>query len=219
MSTAVTNSAFTAPHAALSVTVDVTEAMRLRARLVALPDFAGLPVSPLLLVAKALLVAIRRHPMINSSWDEPAQEIVMHPAVNLGVAVATPRGLVVPNVKDAGSLPLSGLARALRELIAAAREGRTTPAAMVGGTVTMTNVGVFGVDGGTAILNPGEAVILALGRVRQVPWVVDGSLAVRDAVQLTVSFDHRIVDGRLAGEFLSDVGAMLTEPTLLTAWS
>jgi pyruvate dehydrogenase E2 component (dihydrolipoamide acetyltransferase) len=176
-------------------------------------------VSPLLLVAKALLVAIRRHPMINSSWDEPAQEIVMHPAVNLGVAVATPRGLVVPNVKDAGSLPLSGLARALRELIAAAREGRTTPAAMVGGTVTMTNVGVFGVDGGTAILNPGEAVILALGRVRQVPWVVDGSLAVRDAVQLTVSFDHRIVDGRLAGEFLSDVGAMLTEPTLLTAWS
>ena len=139
--------------------------------------------------------------------------------MNLGIAVATPRGLVVPNVKDAGALPLARLARALRDLTAAAREGRTTPAEMVGGTITLTNVGVFGVDGGAPILNPGEAAILAMGQVRQMPWVVDGALAVRDVVQLTVAFDHRIVDGRLAGEFLADVGALLTEPALLTVWS
>ncbi|MGZ4618816.1 MAG: dihydrolipoamide acetyltransferase family protein [Frankiaceae bacterium] len=219
MSMAVTTSAFTAPHASVCLAVDVTASMRLRERLAGLSDFAGLPVSPLLLVAKALLVAARRHPLINSSWDEAAQEIVIHPAVNLGIAVATARGLVVPNVKDAGALPLAGLARALGDLTDAAREGRTTPAAMTGGTITITNVGVFGVDGGTPILNPGEAAILALGRVRQMPWVVDGGLAVRDVVQLTLAFDHRIVDGRLAGEFLADVSAMLTEPAMLTAWS
>ncbi len=219
MSMAVTTSAFTAPHASVCLAVDVTASMRLRERLAGLSDFAGLPVSPLLLVAKALLVAARRHPLINSSWDEAAQEIVVHPAVNLGIAVATARGLVVPNVKDAGALPLAGLARALGDLTDAAREGRTTPAAMTGGTITITNVGVFGVDGGTPILNPGEAAILALGQVRQMPWVVDGGLAVRDVVQLTLAFDHRIVDGRLAGEFLADVSAMLTEPAMLTAWS
>ena len=219
MSMAVTTSAFTAPHASVCLAVDVTASMRLRERLAGLSDFAGLPVSPLLLVAKALLVAARRHPLINSSWDEAAQEIVVHPAVNLGIAVATVRGLVVPNVKDAGALPLAGLARALGDLTDAAREGRTTPAAMTGGTITITNVGVFGVDGGTPILNPGEAAILALGQVRQMPWVVDGGLAVRDVVQLTLAFDHRIVDGRLAGEFLADVSAMLTEPAMLTAWS
>ena len=219
MSMAVTTSAFTAPHASVCLAVDVTASMRLRERLAGLSDFAGLPVSPLLLVAKALLVAARRHPLINSSWDEAAQEIVIHPAVNLGIAVATARGLVVPNVKDAGALPLAGLARALGDLTDAAREGRTTPAAMTGGTITITNVGVFGVDGGMPILNPGEAAILALGQVRQMPWVVDGGLAVRDVVQLTLAFDHRIVDGRLAGEFLADVSAMLTEPAMLTAWS
>lgn len=219
MSMAVTTSAFTAPHASVCLAVNVTASMRLRERLAGLSDFAGLPVSPLLLVAKALLVAARRHPLINSSWDEAAQEIVIHPAVNLGIAVATARGLVVPNVKDAGALPLAGLARALGDLTDAAREGRTTPAAMTGGTITITNVGVFGVDGGTPILNPGEAAILALGQVRQMPWVVDGGLAVRDVVQLTLAFDHRIVDGRLAGEFLADVSAMLTEPAMLTAWS
>ena len=219
MSMAVTTSAFTAPHASVCLAVDVTASMRLRERLAGLSDFAGLPVSPLLLVAKALLVAARRHPLINSSWDEAAQEIVIHPAVNLGIAVATARGLIVPNVKDAGALPLAGLARALGDLTDAAREGRTTPAAMTGGTITITNVGVFGVDGGTPILNPGEAAILALGQVRQMPWVVDGGLAVRDVVQLTLAFDHRIVDGRLAGEFLADVSAMLTEPAMLTAWS
>ena len=141
MSMAVTTSAFTAPHASVCLAVDVTASMRLRERLAGLSDFAGLPVSPLLLVAKALLVAARRHPLINSSWDEAAQEIVIHPAVNLGIAVATARGLVVPNVKDAGALPLAGLARALGDLTDAAREGRTTPAAMTGGTITITNVG------------------------------------------------------------------------------
>ncbi|MGZ4665657.1 MAG: dihydrolipoamide acetyltransferase family protein [Frankiaceae bacterium] len=218
MATAMSTSAFTAPHASLSLAVDVTASVRLRERLAVLPDFAELPVSPLLLVARALAVAVPRHPLINSSWDQAAQEIVIHPAVNLGIAVASTRGLVVPNVKDAGALPLAGLARVLRDLTVAAREGRTTPTEMVGGTITLTNVGVFGVDGGAPILNPGEAAILAMGQVRQMPWVVDGALAVRDVVQLTVAFDHRIVDGRLAGEFLADVGALLTEPALLTVW-
>src|SRR3954452_23391197 len=162
-------SAFTAPHVTEFLTVDVTRMMKLRTRLAARPELVGLKVSPLLFVAKALLLAVRRHPMVNSSWDEAAQEIVVKDYVNLGIAAATPRGLVVPNIKDAGQLSLAELAGALAELTATAREGRTAPADMSGGTITITNVGVFGVDTGTPILNPGESAILAFGAVREMP--------------------------------------------------
>jgi len=199
--------------------VDVTPTMELRRRVAGLPEFAGVKVSPLLFVAKALLLAVRRHPMINSSWDEQAQEIVVKEYVNLGIAAATARGLLVPNIKDAARLSLRDLAVALNELTETARAGKTAPADMSGGTITITNVGVFGVDTGTPILNPGEAAILAFGTVRETPWVVDGQVAVRQVTQLSLSFDHRIVDGQLGSEFLADLAALLADPALGVAWS
>ena len=215
---AVSASAFTAPHVTEFLQVDVTAMMGAVERLRELPEFAGLRVSPLLLVAKALLVAVGRHPMINSSWDEGAQEIVVKHYVNLGIAAATGRGLIVPNIKDAQTLSLPGLAGALAQLTATAREGKAQPADLTGGTVTITNVGVFGIDAGTPILTPGEAAILAFGQVREMPWVHEGELAVRQVTTLSLSFDHRIVDGDLGSAVLRDIGAMLTDPVTMLAW-
>jgi pyruvate dehydrogenase E2 component (dihydrolipoamide acetyltransferase) len=209
-------SAFTAPHVTEFLTVDVTRMMKLRARLAARPELAGRKVSPQLFVARALLLAVRRHPMVNSSWDEAAQEIVVKDQVNLGIAAATPRGLVVPNIKDAGRLSLAELAGALTELTETARAGRTAPADMSGGTITITNVGVFGVDTGTPILNPGESAILAFGAIREMPWVHKGRIAKRQVTQLGLSFDHRVIVGEQGSRFLADVGALLSDPG--TAW-
>jgi 2-oxoisovalerate dehydrogenase E2 component (dihydrolipoyl transacylase) len=205
-------SAFTAPHVTEFLTVDVTRMMKLRQRLATRPELAGVKVSPLLFVAKAVLLAAGRHPMVNSSWDEAAQEIVVKDYVNLGIAAATPRGLVVPNIKDAGRLSLAELAGALGELTETARAGKTAPADMAGGTITITNVGVFGVDTGTPILNPGESAILAFGAVREMPWVHKGKVRPRQVTTLALSFDHRIIDGELGSRFLADVGALLHDP-------
>jgi pyruvate dehydrogenase E2 component (dihydrolipoamide acetyltransferase) len=212
-------SAFTAPHVTEFLTVDATATMAAAARIAELPEFAGARVSPLLFVARALLLAVARHPMINSSWDEAAQEIVVRHYVNLGIAVTTDRGLLVPNVKDAQALPLPTLAGALGELAATARAGRTSPADLASGTITITNVGVFGVDAGTPILMPGEAAILAFGQVRDAPWVHEGQLAVRKVTTLSLSFDHRIVDGDLGSAVLRDIGAMLEDPVRMLAWA
>jgi 2-oxoisovalerate dehydrogenase E2 component (dihydrolipoyl transacylase) len=212
-------SAFTAPHVTEFLQIDITETMTATARLRTLPEFADVKVSPLLLVARALIVAAARHPMINSSWDEAAQEIVVKHYVNLGIAAATDRGLVVPNVKDAHAMTLPELARALAQLAETARAGKSTPADMSHGTITITNVGIFGVDTGTPILSPGEAAILAFGQVKDTPWVVNGQLAVRKACTLALSFDHRLVDGDLGSAVLRDVGAMLTDPVTMLAWS
>ncbi|HEY2075024.1 MAG TPA: dihydrolipoamide acetyltransferase family protein [Streptosporangiaceae bacterium] len=216
---AVTLSAFTAPHVTEFLQIDISETMAATARLRTLPEFADLRVSPLLLVARALIVAAGRHPMINSSWDEAAQEIVVKHYVNLGIAAATDRGLVVPNVKDAHALTLPELASALARLAETARAGKATPADLSGGTISITNVGVFGVDTGTPILPAGEAAILAFGQVKDAPWVIDGQLAVRKVCTLALSFDHRLVDGDLGSAVLRDVGAMLTDPLRMLAWS
>ena len=212
-------SAFTAPHVTEFLQIDITETMAATARLRTLPEFAEVKVSPLLLVARALIVAAARHPMINASWDEAAQEIVVKHYVNLGIAAATDRGLVVPNVKDAHAMTLPELATALAQLAETARAGKSTPADMAHGTITITNVGIFGVDTGTPILSPGEAAILAFGQVKDAPWVVNGQLAVRKACTLALSFDHRLVDGDLGSAVLRDVGAMLTDPLTMLAWS
>jgi pyruvate dehydrogenase E2 component (dihydrolipoamide acetyltransferase) len=210
-------SAFTAPHVTEFLTVDVTRAVRALDRLRDVPDWRGVRVSPLLLAAKAVLLAIARHPMVNSSWQ--GEEIVVKEYVNLGIAAATDRGLIVPNVKDAGRLTLRELADALNALVATAKEGRTPPADMTGGTFTITNVGVFGVDTGTPILPPGEAAILAFGAIRETPWVHKGRIKVRQVTTLSLSFDHRIVDGELGSKFLRDIGAFLTDPeAALLAW-
>ncbi|OEU96169.1 dihydrolipoamide acetyltransferase family protein, partial [Streptomyces oceani] len=216
---AMVNSAFTAPHVTEFVTVDVTRTMRLVQDLKKDPDLSGLRVNPLLLVAKAFLVAIRRHPEVNATWDEENQEIVQKGYVNLGVAAATPRGLIVPNIKDAGTRTLPELAAELGELVSTAREGKTTPAAMQGGTVTITNVGVFGVDTGTPILNPGESAILAFGQVREQPWVHKGKVKPRQITTLGLSFDHRMVDGALGSQVLADVAAVLERPKRLMTWT
>jgi pyruvate dehydrogenase E2 component (dihydrolipoamide acetyltransferase) len=210
-------SAFTAPHVTEFVTVDVTEMMALRDRVAARGDFRDVKVSPLLFVAKAVLLAARRTPEINATWDEAAGEIVLKHYVNLGIAAATERGLIVPNIKDADQLSLRELAVAIGELTETARAGRTTPADMSGGSITITNVGVFGVDTGTPILNPGETGIVAFGAVRRMPWVVTGAdgaetIAPRWVTQLAVSFDHRVVDGQQGSQFLSDVATVLTDP-------
>jgi 2-oxoisovalerate dehydrogenase E2 component (dihydrolipoyl transacylase) len=216
---AMVGSAFTAPHVTEFLTLDMTPTMELRTRLQALPEFAGIKVTPLLFVAKALLLAVSRHPEINASWDDDAQEIVIKDYVHLGIAAATPRGLMVPNVKDADQLSLPELAQALQALTATAREGKTAPADLSGGTITITNVGVFGVDNGTPILNPGEAAILCFGAVRPTPWVHEGQIAVRQVTQLALSFDHRMVDGQLGSQFLADVGRVLSDPATALAWS
>lgn len=210
-------SAFSAPHVTEWVTVDVTRTVKLVRKLRELPDFADIKVSPLLVVARALLVAIARHPDVNASWDEDNQEIVIRDRINLGIAAATPRGLIVPNIKNAGAKSLTALASALTELVATARDGRTSPADMAGGTVTITNVGVFGVDGGTPILNPGEAAILAVGAIREQPWVHKGKVKPRQVATLSLSFDHRMVDGELGSRVLADVAEMLERPKLLFA--
>jgi pyruvate dehydrogenase E2 component (dihydrolipoamide acetyltransferase) len=215
---AMVGSAFTAPHVTEFVTVDVTRTMKLVEELKQDKEFTGLRVNPLLLIAKALLVAIRRNPDINASWDEANQEIVVKHYVNLGIAAATPRGLIVPNIKDAHAKTLPQLAESLGELVATAREGRTSPAAMQGGTVTITNVGVFGVDTGTPILNPGESAILAVGAIKLQPWVHKGKVKPRQVTTLALSFDHRLVDGELGSKVLADVAAVLEQPKRLITW-
>jgi 2-oxoisovalerate dehydrogenase E2 component (dihydrolipoyl transacylase) len=216
---AMVGSAFTAPHVTEFVTVDVTRTMKLVEELKQDKEFQGLRVNPLLLVAKALLVAIRRNPDINASWDEAAQEIVVKHYVNLGIAAATPRGLIVPNIKDAHAKTLPQLAGSLGELVSTAREGRTSPAAMQGGTVTITNVGVFGVDTGTPILNPGESAILAIGAIKLQPWVHQGKVKPRQVTTLALSFDHRLVDGELGSRVLADIAALLEDPRRLITWA
>jgi 2-oxoisovalerate dehydrogenase E2 component (dihydrolipoyl transacylase) len=211
-------SAFTAPHVTEFLTIDMTRSMRVLDRLRELPGWRDARISPLIMVAKAVLVALKRYPMVNSTWA--GDEIIVKDYVNLGIAAATERGLIVPNIKNADQLSLRELADALAALVGTAKDGRTPPADMSGGTFTITNVGVFGVDTGTPILPPGEAAILAFGAVREMPWVHKGKIKVRQVTTLGLSFDHRIIDGELGSKFLRDVGTFLTDPeATLLAWS
>ena len=209
---AMVSSAFTAPHVTEWVTVDATRTMRMVDRLKQHREFRDVKVSPLLVVARAVCLAVRRTPEVNSTWDETAQEIVLKHHVNLGIAAATPRGLVVPNVKDADTMSAVDLAGAINALAATARDGKTQPAEMSGGTFTITNVGVFGVDAGTPIINPGESAILCMGAIRKQPWVVGNKVRPRWITTLALSFDHRLVDGEQGSRFLADVAAIVEDP-------
>lgn len=206
-------SMFTAPHVTLFVDVDATRTMEYVRRLKESPNFAGIKVSPLLVVAKAVMWAIRRNPTTNATWTD--DEYIIKHYVNLGIAAATPRGLLVPNIKNAHEMSMRELAQALRELTLTAREGKTPLSDQQGGTFTITNIGVFGMDAGTPVLNPGEVGILAFGTVKPKPWVVDGELRVRQVTTLAASFDHRLVDGDVASRFLADVARVVEEPALL----
>jgi 2-oxoisovalerate dehydrogenase E2 component (dihydrolipoyl transacylase) len=213
-------SAFTAPHVTEFLTVDVTRSMKVLEKLKGRPEFAEKRISPLLLVAKAVLVAAKRHPMVNSTWSGATGEIVVKDYVNLGIAAATERGLIVPNIKDAGRLALPELAEALNALVRTAKSGKTPPSDMAGGTLSITNVGVFGIDTGTPILPPGESAILAFGAIRPTPWVHKGKIKIRQVTTLGLSFDHRIIDGELGSKFLRDIGTFLTDPEgALLSWT
>ncbi|UOE46042.1 dihydrolipoamide acetyltransferase family protein [Agromyces larvae] len=209
---AMVQSAFTAPHVTEFLTVDVTAAMDLVRSLREDRAFAAHRITPLALAAKAVCIAARRTPEVNSHWDEDAREIVRYAHVNLGIAAATERGLVVPNITGADRMTLTELADAITALAETARAGRTSPADMTGGTISITNVGVFGVDAGTPILNPGEAAILAIGQVRRQPWEFRGEIALREVMTLSLSFDHRLVDGEQGSRFLVDVATILRDP-------
>jgi 2-oxoisovalerate dehydrogenase E2 component (dihydrolipoyl transacylase) len=211
---AMVQSKFTAPHVTEFLTVDVTPMMELRAKLKNDRAFAGVKLTPLAFAAKAICLAAKRTPDVNAVWDEQNQEIVYKDYVHLGVAAATPRGLIVPKIRDADRMSLVELAGALEGLTAVAREGKTAPGDMLNGTITISNVGVFGVDTGTPIINPGESAILAFGAIKDTPWVVDGEIRVRKVLQLALSFDHRVVDGQQGSEFLADVGALLADPAM-----
>ena len=213
IATAMVSSAFSAPHVGVFVDVDATRTMEFVKRLKASTDFAGVKVSPLLIIAKAIIWAVRRNPTVNAQWTD--EEIIVKHFVNLGIAAATPRGLIVPNIKDAHDLSLLELAQAIEQLTTTARDGKTQPAQMANGTITITNIGVFGMDTGTPILNPGEVAIVAMGTIKQKPWVVDGEVRARFVTTLGASFDHRVVDGDVASRFLADVASIVEEPALL----
>ncbi|NYD77819.1 dihydrolipoamide acetyltransferase family protein [Arthrobacter cupressi] len=217
---AMVDSAFTAPHVSIFVDVDASRTMEFVKRLKASRDFEGIKVSPLLILAKAVIWAAARNPSVNASWVEDADgkggaEIQVKHFMNLGIAAATPRGLMVPNIKDAQDLSLKELALALNELATTARAGKTQPAQMQGGTLTITNIGALGIDTGTPIINPGEVAIVAFGTIKQKPWVLDGEVIPRWITTLGGSFDHRVVDGDLSARFMADVAAILEEPALL----
>ncbi|MGP6169935.1 dihydrolipoamide acetyltransferase family protein [Microbacterium sp. A196] len=214
---AMVQSAYSAPHVTVWKEVDATRSMELVKRLKSSPDYADIRVSPLLIVARAVIWAVRRNPMVNAAWveAEDGAEIAVRHYVNLGIAAATPRGLLVPNIKDAQELSMKDLARALNRLTLTARDGKTPPADQQGGTFTITNIGVFGMDAGTPIINPGEAGILAMGTITQKPWVVDGEVRPRYVTTVAGSFDHRVVDGDGMSRFIADVASILEEPALL----
>ncbi|WP_114853605.1 dihydrolipoamide acetyltransferase family protein [Brachybacterium sp. YJGR34] len=211
-------SAFTAPHVTVFNEIDMTRALEIVTHLRSSREWADVKVSPLAVIAKALLVAIRRNPEVNASWDEAAQEIVYKHYVNLGIAAATPRGLIVPNLKDAHLMTLRELAEGISELARTARAGRTTLRDTRDGTITVTNYGVFDIDSGTPILNPGESAILGVGAIKEKPWVVDGQVVPRQVATLSLSFDHRLIDGALGAELLRDVSAVLEDPALGLVW-
>ncbi len=216
MAQAMTTSAFTAPHVTVWLKVDVTKTLKLTRRLRESADFEGIRVSPLLIVAAAFLKAVAEFPRVNATWDEQNQEIVVRNYVNLGIAAATPRGLLVPVIHETDSMSLAQLGRALMQLVDTAREGRTPPAQMMHGTITITNVGVFGVDGGTPILPPGQGAILAVGQISDTPWVRKGKVTIRPVCELSLSFDHRMIDGELGSRVIARVAQLLNDPADLS---
>ena len=215
MAQAMISSAFTAPHVSVWLQVDVAKTLKAVKKLKDWEEFEGLRVSPLLIVAAAVLQAAKEFPKINSSWDEANHEVIIRRYINLGFAAATPRGLLVPVIHEADGMDIPTLAKELMSLVDTAREGRTPPNRMQHGTITITNVGVLGIDGGTPILTPGQGAILAVGQIREIPWTVKGKMKVRPICQLTLSFDHRMIDGELGSRFLARIGALLEDPSEL----
>lgn len=198
--------------------VDVSAAVEFVAALKSRDEFDGVKVSPLLLVAKAACKALRKFPVMNAKWLEDEQLIEYHRSVNLGIAADTPRGLMVPNIKGADELDLKALAVALSDLVEVSRAGKLTPPDYSGGTFTITNLGVFGVEAGTPVINGDETGILCVGAISRRPWVVDAPggdhIEPRWIVTLSITFDHRLVDGAEGSLFMREVADLLQMPAL-----
>lgn len=205
-------------HVTEWTTIDVTGTMEFVEQLKNRREFTGLRVSPLLVYAKAICLALGRNPDLNTSWDEERQEIVYYRDVNLGIAAATPRGLMVPNIKAAQRLSLLELCQAVNQLVQVSREGKLQPGDYAHGTFTITNVGVYGIDAGTPIINGDESAIFCMGAIQRRPWVVGSGATERVeprwVTTLAVAFDHRIIDGEQGSRFLHDVGSILAEPAM-----
>lgn len=210
-----TRSSTTIPHVTEWCTADATELMKLRAELDEAPEAEGVKISPLAIAVKAVIGALRQHPMMNSAWDGDAREIVVKRTYHIGIATETDRGLLVPVVRDTDQLTVFEIAREVARLVEAARDGSIGLEDLRGSTFTITNVGSFGMEGGTPLINSPECAILALGAIVKRPWVVDGQIVARDVVQLSCTFDHRIVDGAEAGRFLRDLTALIEHPVRL----
>ena len=212
MAEAMTESAFSVPRAAAWVRVDATRTVELLDSLRHQERLAGVRLSPLTIVAMALCDAARHYPGINSSFDADAAEVIVRRRVNLGIAANTERGLVVPSIKGADTLDLVSMADAINSLVDTARAGTATPADMLGTTLTITNVGPFGVDGAVPILPPGTGAIVCVGQVAKSPWVVGDDVVVRHVVELSMAFDHRQIDGALASTVLRHMADYLHDP-------
>jgi pyruvate dehydrogenase E2 component (dihydrolipoamide acetyltransferase) len=208
-------SAFTIPHVSEWLQIDATELMKLRTDLQTSPEAKEMKISPLPIIVKALLAALRKHPLVNSSWDDATNEIVVKHVYHIGIATDTERGLLVPVVKNADQLNIFELSREIGRLAASARDGKIGPSDLTGSTITITNVGSFGMESGTPIINYPEAAILAPGVIAQRPWVVDGQIVARDVMTLALSFDHRVLDGAEAGRFLRYLGDLIEKPARL----
>jgi pyruvate dehydrogenase E2 component (dihydrolipoamide acetyltransferase) len=200
------------PDATCWVDADATELMRARA---AMNAAGGPKISVLALLARICTAALARFPELNSTVDMEAREVVQLDQVHLGFAAQTERGLVVPVVRDAHARDAESLTVEFARLTEAARAGTLTPGELTGGTFTLNNYGVFGVDGSTPIINHPEAAMLGVGRIVPKPWVHEGELAVRQVVQLSLTFDHRVCDGGTAGGFLRYVADCVEQPAVL----
>ena len=203
------------PHVTEWLQVDATELMKLRDDLRSAPEAEGIKMSPLPVLVKALIAALRRHPWINGSWDAATSEIIVKHAYHIGIATDTERGLLVPVVRDADQLSVFEISREVARLAEAARNGTITPAELTGSTITITNVGSFGMDSGTPIINYPESAILATGAIAKRAWVVNDEVVARDVMTLALSFDHRIIDGAEAGRFLRYLGDLIEKPARL----
>lgn len=216
MADAMVASKFSAPHVTIWLDVDVTRTLTLVQQLREHPAYAGTRVTPLTIVAAAVARTAREFPRINATWRDHADgaDIVLHPSVHLGIAADTPRGLLVPVLKNVQAMKLPQLAGAITGLIETARAGRSTPADLTGGTIAITNVGVFGIDGGTPIINPGQTAIIAMGQIVERPWVVEGNIVVRPIMQLSMSFDHRVIDGAIGSRALKAIADFVADPAV-----
>ncbi|HEY4869487.1 MAG TPA: dihydrolipoamide acetyltransferase family protein [Candidatus Dormibacteraeota bacterium] len=201
------------PTAIAWLSADATTLLELRAELNA--SQGDVRVTPFAIVLRVCVVALRRFPRLNAHFDAEANEIVNFDAIHLGVAVQTERGLVVPVIRDAQQMPTLGLAAELERIAAAARDGRLAQSELSGSTFTVSNFGAFGVDGGTAIINPPEAAILGVGQIVDRPWVVGGEVMPRKVVELSLVFDHRVADGAVAGGFVRHVADLIEEPRIV----